>query len=297
VTTAVVLSAGAGVAEGVQVRVVRPDAPGVIVWNHADSPAQAWDNDAATYSTVSKEGNATPFSGISDFTGPDPGTIVSVALVVDGATSTAFANDQIRARWFASWSDMGSWHNVPTDGTRDTTSVDVTSERSWSWADFDTLEMVVEHDKQGGSDGSYRLYEIWFEVSYVPVISVEVTVSSFPFGTMPLDSWAVPQETQVINNGTGTQDFSGKLSVFTTGAHSWTLNPAGNGPDTVRAQWSTSGPGGPWNDVGSYDTDFTIASGTAPSDTVSFWLRILTPTSTGSYDEHSSTLTVSAVES
>ncbi len=64
----------------------------------------------------------------------------------------------------------------------------------------------------------------------------------------------------------------------------------------VRAQWSTVSPGGPWSNIDAYDTDFVITPGVAPSDTVSFWLRILTPTSTGSYDEHASTLTVSAVE-
>ena len=293
---AFVLAVLAGSANAVQLRVVRPDARGTIVWDNSVSPASAWDSDGSTFATVRSTGNRTPFSGASEFGGGDLGGIVAVALVVDGTTCNPFTNDQVRTRWFASWSDMGSWHNLPVDGTRDTTSFDVTSERSWSWSDFDTLEMIVEHDKQGGSDGEYRLYEIWFEVSYTPTISVELTVSTFPFGTLPLDNWATPQQTQIINDGTGVEDFNGRLSVFTAGAHTWSLSPAANGPDTVRAQWSIVGAGGPWNDIAAYDTDFPITTGVAPSDTVSFWLRILTPTSTGSYDEHSSTLTVSAVE-
>jgi hypothetical protein len=285
-----------GLVEGIQVRVVRPDAVGAIQTNNATSPANAWDDDGATRATITKSGNKDPFSGNSEHGDGDLGTIVGVNLVVDGATSTSFFDDQVRARWIASWSDMGSWHNLPTDGTRDTTSFDVTAERTWSWADLDTLDMVVQHNKQGGSDGSYYLYEIWFEVSYVPIISVEVTLSSFPFGTMPLDNWASPQQTQIINDGTGLADFNAKLSISTAAAHTWSLSSVSNGADTVRAQWSTVGASGPWNNISAYATDFAVKSGVAPSDTVSFWLRILTPTSTGSYVEHASTLTVSAVE-
>jgi hypothetical protein len=293
---AVLMVAAAGTADAVQTLVVRPDSPGTIVTNRSVSPEYAWDDDGSTQAIVTAWFNMSPFSGVSQNVGSDLGTIVGVTLAVDGATFPAFNDDQVRTRWVASGSETGMWHPLPTNGTRDTTFFNVTAERTWSWTDFGTLELVVAHSSQGFPDGLYNLYEIALVVSYIPVVSVEVTDSTFPFGTLPLDNWATPQQTRIINDGTGVEDFNGRLSVFTAGPHTWSLDPAVNGPDTVRAQWSTGGAGGPWNDIAAYDTDFPIQTGIAPSDTVSFWLRILTPTSTGSYDEHSSTLTVSAVE-
>jgi hypothetical protein len=125
-------------------------------------------------------------------------------------------------------------------------------------------------------------------------VSVAVSDSTFAFGTNLLDSWLAPQSSMITNDGTVAENFLGSISQFTDGTNNWTLDASSNGADSVRAQWSITSDSGPWTDVSAYDTDFTIATNVAVNDSVDFWFRIQTPTGTSSYDEHSSTLTVTA---
>lgn len=125
-------------------------------------------------------------------------------------------------------------------------------------------------------------------------VSVAVSDSTFAFGTNLLDSWLTPQTSVVTNDGTVAENFLGRISQFTDGSNNWTLDGSSNGADSVRAQWSITSDSGPWTDISTYDTDFTIATNVAVNDSVDFWFRIQTPTATSSYDEHSSTLTVTA---
>jgi hypothetical protein len=125
-------------------------------------------------------------------------------------------------------------------------------------------------------------------------VSVWVSDSTFAFGTNLLDSWLNPLTSVIGNDGTDAENFVGRISQFTDGSNNWEISPSANGADSVRAQWSTTSQTGPWTDVSAYDTDFTIATNVAIDDSVIFWFRIQTPASTSSYDEHSSTLTVTA---
>lgn len=127
-------------------------------------------------------------------------------------------------------------------------------------------------------------------------LAISVSNPTFSFGTQLLDSWLSPQSTFIKNDGTVAQNFVGRISQFTDGTNIWGISSSANGADTVRSQWSTSSETGPWTDISAYDTDFTIATNVAAHDSVTFWLRIQTPTSTTSYDEYSSTLTVTAQE-
>jgi hypothetical protein len=60
----------------------------------------------------------------------------------------------------------------------------------------------------------------------------------------------------------------------------------------VRAQWSTTSASGPWTDISAYNANFTVSSGLATAGTVTLYFRIQTPTSTASFSQYSSTLTV-----
>lgn len=131
-------------------------------------------------------------------------------------------------------------------------------------------------------------------VTVVEIISVAVSNSTFPFGTRLLNSWLSPDSSFITNDGTGAETFKGKISQFTTGSNNWAVSATANGADSVRAQWSTTSNTGPWTDISAYDTDFTIATGVAVNDSVTFWFQIETPTSTSSYNQYSSTLTVTA---
>jgi hypothetical protein len=127
-------------------------------------------------------------------------------------------------------------------------------------------------------------------------LSVSLSDSTFSFGTNLLNSWLAPQTSTVINDGTVAENFVGRISQFTDGSNTWGIDALSNGADSVRAQWSTTSETGPWTGISDYETDFTIATNVAVNDSVTFWFRIQTPTNTSSFNEHSSTLTVTALE-
>lgn len=157
----------------------------------------------------------------------------------------------------------GSWSNL-TAGARNPTSTQVT-----------------------GSTGTGD-----FQIGDVPSVAVSNTV--FAFGTQPLNTWLAPDSSVITNDGTDPEAILAKISALVEGANTWALSASANGPDQVRAQWSTSTAAGPWTDVPAYDTNFTVAASLAASGTVKFYLRIQTPTSTSSLNPYSSTLTVLA---
>ncbi|MBI4547846.1 MAG: hypothetical protein HY707_07700, partial [Ignavibacteriae bacterium] len=157
----------------------------------------------------------------------------------------------------------GSWSTL-TVGTRTSTSTQITG--TTSFGDF-----------QVGN-----------------VLSVAVSNSTFAFGTRPLNTWLSPDSSVLTNDGTEPQTLLGKISIFTASPNTWNLSETANGADTTRAQWSTTSATGPWSDISAYDQNFTIATSVAAGDSVKFFLRIQTPTSTSSFNQYSSTLTVTA---
>lgn len=135
---------------------------------------------------------------------------------------------------------------------------------------------------------------IQISVDYSTSTSVALSNATFAFGTEPLNTWLTPESTFVINDAAIAETFVGQIGQLTAGANVWEIDVPSNGADTIRAQWSITSSTGPWTDISAYDTNFTIVTNVAASDSVSFWLRILTPTATTSYNEYSSTLTVIA---
>ncbi len=127
-------------------------------------------------------------------------------------------------------------------------------------------------------------------------LSISVSDSTFTFGTNPPNTWLTPQTSVITNDGTVAENFVGSISQFMDGSNIWGISSSANGADTIRAQWSTTSETGPWTNISAYGTDFAIATNVATNDSVTFWLRLQTPTSTSSYAEHSSTLTVTAEE-
>jgi len=162
----------------------------------------------------------------------------------------------------------------------------------------------------GGARGMDRLFKapLMIHIFFVMVglllpvssvsaqISLSISDSTFAFGTNVLNAWLTPQSSVITNDGNVAEDFIGKISQFTDASNTWVISSSANGADTVRAQWSITSEDGPWTDISDYDTDFTIVTNVAVNDSVTFWFRIETPTSVSSYDEHSSTLTVTAQE-
>ena len=136
-------------------------------------------------------------------------------------------------------------------------------------------------------------YDVIFDGIAVARISVLVSKSAFAFGPRPLNTWLPAETTLITNDGNWSENIYGKLSAFMSGAFAWAI-AAANGPDRCRAQWSVMSDAGPWNNIVPYDWDFLITSNLQPGNSVALYFRIQTPTSTSSYNEYASNLTVRA---
>ncbi|MDI6704584.1 MAG: right-handed parallel beta-helix repeat-containing protein [bacterium] len=133
------------------------------------------------------------------------------------------------------------------------------------------------------------------------ILSLSLSNNTFAFGTQLLDRWLDPQSTVITNDGSVAENFIGTLSQFsTTDGYTWEIGKIEgefkNGEDRCRAQWSIiSADEGPWwNDISSYNTNFTIATDVSVGGEVTLYFKIQTPTKTTSFNEYSSTLTVTA---
>ncbi|MDI6704473.1 MAG: DNRLRE domain-containing protein [bacterium] len=131
-------------------------------------------------------------------------------------------------------------------------------------------------------------------VVYIPKVSLSLSNHTFSFGTQPLNTWLDAQSTIITNDGSVNENFIITLSPFiTTDGKTWAIGTE-NGDDKCCAQWSTDA--GQWNDISYYNTNFTIATNVPVGGEVTLYFKIQTPKSTQSFNEYSSTLTVTAEE-
>lgn len=156
-----------------------------------------------------------------------------------------------------------------------------------------------DRGKRSGIAGRLMIGLVLASVAGLPLsawtaLSVAVSNSTFMFGAAPANTWSAPQMTIIKNDGTETESLAGRISQLTAGSATWAISDVANGADSIRAQWSTTSDSGPWTDISAYDTDFEIVADLADGDSLAFWLRIQTPTTTSSYGEYSATLTVTA---
>jgi hypothetical protein len=161
---------------------------------------------------------------------------------------------------------------------------------------YDGLNSKNQTSTDGGATWSqdWPNYDAVFRFALSTTLSVSLSNNTFTFGTQPLNTWMTPQLSVITNDGTVAENFIGRITQFTDGSNTWAISSTANGDNIIRAQWSTISETGPWTDISAYDTDFTIATNVAVNDSVTFWFRIQTPTSTSSYSQHSSTLSVTA---
>jgi hypothetical protein len=215
------------------------------------------------------KGNGTALS-VSITTLTDSAWIVDIASGAQGNNNLAPQADQTEH-----WETTS---NIRANGSTKSLASHAATTMSWTAA----------------TSEDWGMFAAAFAPYKAPVISVWVSDSTFTFGTNPLDTWMTPQTSVITNDGTVAENFAGRITQFTDGANTWGISPSANGNNIIRAQWSTTSQTGPWTDISAYDTDFTIATNVAVNGTINFWFRIQTPTSTSSYNQYSSTLTVTA---
>jgi len=137
----------------------------------------------------------------------------------------------------------------------------------------------------------------------IKLVAVDVTPTTYAFGTLDLSTLANTSDTSpnyftANNTGNVAEDFSIKGANMTDfaagGSNTWVLNETEIGADQYMMKYSTDG-GATWNAMG---LDFkTLATNIAAGNNQTFDLQLATPSSTSSYLEHNTTVTVYAVAS
>jgi len=95
-------------------------------------------------------------------------------------------------------------------------------------------------------------------------------------------------DVQTITVDTGPADISVRSTNFSDGSNTWTLG-ATNGADQVK--WEFSEDGITWTTFSSANTLFTLDTNVAEGQSRSMYLRLTTPTSSSSGNEHAATVT------
>jgi len=200
----------------------------------------------------------------------------------------------------------GNFNTTPTDSITITGtgwwSWDVTSDcdelatRSWIFNDPDSHNIVDSfYSKEYTDDTSLRPY---LEVTYTtapPAVSISVTPTEYDFGVVALNTIASTGTGgyfNVTNDGTATEDFTIRGSNATDGSNVWVLAST-NGADQYKLEYSKDGTN--WYLVNL--TAATLATSKAGGEYETVDIRITTPTSTSSYQQHTLNVTFGAIAS
>lgn len=107
---------------------------------------------------------------------------------------------------------------------------------------------------------------------------------------MTVDTTA--NDIQTVQVATGPADLFIKTTLFANDENTWSLSTV-SGPDQVRWQFSTDGTS--WTTFTEADALISLASAVPTSGTQNVYLRLTTPTSSSSTNEHQATVTIVAV--
>lgn len=186
-------------------------------------------------------------------------------------------------------SNTDAWHSITFSGL------------SLTQAQLDALSIRIKLDRSGGgAPATGFLYTMYAEVTYTPASAVSISITSdgsVAFGTQALDSThdttsSDLNDIETVSVDTGPADLDIKSTDFSdTGSNTWTLS-TGNGTNQVHFEYSKDGTN--WSSFSTADTNYIFDTNVAQSDTRNIYLRLTTPTTTGSYDQHSATVTIIA---
>ncbi|MBU1129809.1 hypothetical protein KKE45_00620 [Patescibacteria group bacterium] len=246
------------------------------------------------------------------------------AIVADGGTSdnltknahldapfqTLIASSVTSATlYYDSWADLsGTWeihvkdardgnticsvNPAPEDLSETRNNVDCSSITTTQLSDGVWL---YARNNDGGPPQSVNLDYIYLYVDYVAPSAVSITLTtdgSVSFGILDLGtSQDTSGDIEFISVDTGPADLDVKSTNFTQGANTWFLN---TGSGTTQVQWEFSKDASAWTTFALIDTLYELDTNVGTGETRPFYLRLSMPTSTDSYDQYASTVTIVA---
>ncbi len=263
------------------------------------------------YSDKRNKEYATNFRGF-DFSGiPDGSTISSVNVYIERKTDVANGV----AEWKSTvWPDvtvtaaleMGFIGSV--GDTQYSTTTNPTSDAYWNYL-MSTLPSTAQlkganfgirvqaDNNNSGTDCEYFIDDIYLVVSYTAGVAISMTTDgAVSFGTLAAsateDTTATGiNDTETVSVDTGPADLDIRSSTFSDGGNTWTLGAA-SGADQVK--WEFSKDGSAWTTFLLADTLYTLDTNVAQSATRNVFLKITMPSTTNSYNQHSTTVTIVA---
>lgn len=185
-------------------------------------------------------------------------------------------------------------------GSETSFSVDITADRSWTWADITNLEVMATAKASGKPNFTDDYIDVlYIQVDYnpPPAVSISLTTDgSVAFGTIAANTTRDTTTTdlndpETISVDTGPADLDIRSAVFSDGGNTWSLSTV-NGADQVK--WEFSEDEVAWTTFAVADDLYTLDTNVAQGQTRNVYLRLTTPTSTSSYNEHSTTVTIVA---
>jgi len=154
---------------------------------------------------------------------------------------------------------------------------------------------VVNNDDKGPENVNLDYVRLY--VDYTPAISISLTTDgSVSFGDLALEATEDTtasgiNDVETVSVDSGPADLDVRSTAFSDGGNTWSLSTS-NGSNQVL--WEFSPDGSAWTTFAVADTLYSLATNVAQGNTQNMYLRLTTPTSTSSYNQHSTTVTIVA---
>jgi hypothetical protein len=143
------------------------------------------------------------------------------------------------------------------------------------------------------------VYAMYADVTYSPQVAVSISLTtdgavvlgSVPENTVRDTTASGANDVQTVSVDAGPANLDVRSTTFSDGNNTWGLGSSSGG-DQVK--WEFSKDGTNWSTFSAADTLYAFDTNVSQSATRNLYLRITTPTSTSSFAEHSTTVTVVA---
>ncbi|MCL4353928.1 fibronectin type III domain-containing protein [Patescibacteria group bacterium] len=160
-----------------------------------------------------------------------------------------------------------------------------------------TGSTLYRYRVRGVNSSGSGVYSAIAEQTTAADISISITTDgSVNFNTLPLNTTkdttaSGTNDVQTVRVDSGTANLNVKSTNFTQGVNTWSLNST-NGAGQVK--WEYSKDGSNWSTFIAADTLYGLDTSVASPNTRNIYLRLTMPTSTNSYNQFSSNVTVVA---